>query len=304
MKLRHAALTVVAILVLVFGAVLPELSAQQDFDAVEITTIEVADGVYMLMGSGGNIGLSVGDDGAFVVDDQFAPLTDKIRAAIAAVTDAEVEFVVNTHWHGDHTGGNEAFGSAGAMIVAHDNVRRQMNPQQFGEVMGNSEQAPAAALPVVTFSDEVTFYWNDEKIHVEHVRHAHTDGDSIIWFAGANVVHMGDNFFNGFYPYIDVDSGGSIDGMLTTARHVLAQIDSDTKIIPGHGALAGAEDLRRFRDVLIVARDRVGAMINDGMSLEEVIAALPMSDHDEAWGGGFMSPDRFLTVVYRGIAGE
>ncbi len=304
MKLRRAALVVATTFILAVGAVIPDLFAQQDFDAVEIDTIEVADGVYMLMGAGGNIGLSVGDDGAFVVDDQFAPLTDKIRAAIAAVTDAEVKFVVNTHWHGDHTGGNEAFGSAGAMIVAHDNVRKRMNPEQFGEVMGSTEQAPPAALPVVTFSDEVTFYWNDEKIQVEHVRHAHTDGDALIWFTGANVVHMGDNFFNGVYPYIDVDSGGNVDGMLASARQVLARIDSDTKIIPGHGALAGAEELRRFRDVLTLARDRVGAMINDGMSLEEVIAALPMSDHDEAWGGGFMSPDRFLTVVYRSIAGE
>jgi cyclase len=136
------------------------------------------------------------------------------------------------------------------------------------------------------------------------VKHAHTDGDSLIWFTGANVVHMGDNFFNATYPYIDVDSGGNVDGMIASAQHVLARIDSDTKIIPGHGVLGGAEDLRRFRDVLILARDRVGTMINDGMSLDEIIAALPMSDHDETWGGGFMSPDRFLTVVYRGLADE
>ena len=303
MRFRQAAVTAATIcaFTLVVG---PDLSAQQDFDAVQIDTIEVADGIYMLMGAGGNIGLSVGDDGAFVVDDQFAPLTDKIRAAISTVTSEEVKFVVNTHWHGDHTGGNEAFGTAGAMIVAHDNVRKRMNPQQFGEVMGNSEQAPDAALPVVTFSDEVTFYWNDEEIQVQHVKHAHTDGDSLIWFTGANVVHMGDNFFNATYPYIDVDSGGNVDGMIASAQHVLARIDSDTKIIPGHGVLGGAEDLRRFRDVLILARDRVGTMINDGMSLEEVIAALPMSDYDETWGGGFMSPDRFLTVVYRGLADE
>lgn len=303
MKLRQAAFTTATVCAFTI-ALAPNLSAQQDFDAVQINTIEVVDGVYMLMGAGGNIGLSVGADGAFVVDDQFAPLTDKIRAAIAAVTSAEVKFVVNTHWHGDHTGGNEAFGTAGAMIVAHDNVRKRMNPQQFGEVMGSSEQAPDAALPVVTFSDEVTFYWNDERIQVQHVKHAHTDGDSIIWFTGANVVHMGDNFFNGTYPYIDVDSGGNVDGMIASAQHVLALIDSDTKIIPGHGPLGAAEDLRRFRDVLVLARDRVGTMINDGMSLDEIIAAAPMSDYDAAYGGGFMSPDRFLTVVYRGLAGE
>ena len=304
MKFCQAALAAAITAVLTLTLAAWDLSAQQDFDGVKIDTIEVSDGVYMLMGAGGNIGLSVGDDGAFLVDDQFAPLTDKIRAAISAVTDRDVKFVVNTHWHGDHTGGNEAFGTAGTLIVAHDNVRRRMNPHQFGEVMGRSEQAPAAALPVVTFSDEVTFYWNDEKIQVEHVRQAHTDGDALIWFADANVVHMGDNFFNGSYPYIDVDSGGNVDGMLASARHVLARINSDTKIIPGHGALGDADDLRRFRDVLTLARDRVGAMVNDGRTLDEIITALPMSDYDDAWGGGFMSPDRFLTVVYRSIARE
>ncbi len=302
MKLRHAVVAVA--IAFAFGSVATELSAQQDFSAVEIETIEVADGVYMLMGAGGNIGLSVGEDGAFVIDDQFAPLNEKIRAAIAAVSDTDVKFVVNTHWHGDHTGGNEAFGGGGAMIVAHDNVRKRMNPAQFGEVMGSSEQAPAAALPVVTFSSTATFYWNAETIRVEHVRRAHTDGDSIVWFKDANVVHMGDNFFNERYPYIDVDSGGHVDGMIATARRVLARIDSDTKIIPGHGTLATGADLRKFRDVVVMARDRVGTMINDGMSLEEIIAARPMAEYDDTWGGGFMSPDRFLTVVYRGLAGE
>ncbi len=304
MKLRHAAAIVAMAFAFTLAPFATELSAQQDFSAVEIETIEVADGVYMLMGAGGNIGLSVGEDGAFVIDDQFAPLNEKIRAAISAVSDTDVKFVVNTHWHGDHTGGNEAFGGGGAMIVAHDNVRKRMNPAQFGEVMGSSEQAPEAALPVVTFSYTATFYWNDETIHVEHVKRAHTDGDAIIWFKDANVLHMGDNFFNERYPYIDVDSGGHVDGMIATAQHVLARIDSDTKIIPGHGTLATGADLRRFRDVVVTARDRVGTMINDGMSLEEIIEARPMAEYDDTWGGGFMSPDRFLTVVYRGLAGE
>ena len=183
------------------------LAAQRDFSGVEIRTIPVADGVYMLMGSGGNIGLSVGEDGPFVVDDQFAGLTEKILAAIAAVSDGSVRFVLNTHWHGDHTGGNENLGKAGAMIVAHENVRKRMNPDEFLEVMERSQQAPPDALPVVTFSDAVTFYWNGEEIRAFHVEHAHTDGDAIIHFVNANVIHMGDTFFNGIFPFIDFASG-------------------------------------------------------------------------------------------------
>jgi len=192
-----------------------DLRAQEpDWDSIEIRTIQVAEGLYMLMGRGGNIGLSVGEDGAFLVDDQYAPLTDKILAAIAAVTSEPVKFVLNTHWHGDHTGGNENLGQAGAMIVAHDNVRRRMNPEQVRDLVGRSDQAPADALPVVTFSDEITFHWNDERLHTFHVAHAHTDGDAIIWFANANAVHMGDTFFRGRYPFVDVESGGAIQGVI------------------------------------------------------------------------------------------
>ncbi|MCH7716005.1 MAG: MBL fold metallo-hydrolase [Gemmatimonadetes bacterium] len=274
-------------------------TAQRDFSSVEIETIQVADGVYMLVGSGGNIGLSIGEDGPFVVDDQFAPLTEKIQAAIAAVTSGAVRFVLNTHWHGDHTGGNENFGKAGAMIIAHENVRKRLNPAEFRDLMGRSQQAPPDALPVVTFTDAVNFYWNGENIRVFHVEHAHTDGDAIVHFTNANVVHMGDTFFKGRYPFIDVDSGGGIDGMIAAADHVLSMVDSDTKIIPGHGTLATPDDLRDYRNMLITVRDRVRTMLNDGMSVDEVVAAKPTNDLDATWGS---DPTRFVTLTARSLS--
>ncbi len=270
----------------------------------EITTVQVTDGIYMLVGPGGNVGVSVGDDGAFVIDDKFAPLTEKILAAIAAVTDQPVKFVVNTHWHGDHTGGNENLGKAGAMIVAHENVRARMNPEEFRDIVGNSNQAPPDALPVVTFTDAVNFYWNGDKIHVFHTEPGHTDGDSIVMFTEANVVHMGDNYFAGLYPFIDVDSGGSINGMIAAAATVLAHTDEATKIIPGHGDLSDSAGLSAYHDMLVTARERVQSMIDDGKSEDEVVAADPFAELHSDWGwpeGGFIDNERFMRLVYRGL---
>ncbi len=261
------------------------LVAQRDFSGVEIRTIPVADGVYMLMGAGGNIGLSVGEDGPFVVDDQFAGLTEKIVAAIAAVSDGPVRFVLNTHWHGDHTGGNENLGKAGAMIVAHENVRKRMNPEEFHEVMERSQQAPPDALPVVTFTDAVTFHWNGEEIRAFHVEHAHTDGDAIIHFVNANVIHMGDTFFNGIFPFIDFASGGAIDGLIHAADRVLSMVNSNTRIIPGHGPLAKQDALLEYRNMLMTVRDRIRTMLNDGMSVDEIVAADPASSFADSWTG-------------------
>lgn len=275
--------------------------AQDDMRDVQIRTVAVTDGVYMLMGRGGNIGLSVGDDGAFVIDDQYAPLTEKIKAAIAAVTDHEVRFVVNTHWHGDHTGGNENFGEAGAIIVAHENVRKRLNPAEFREVMGRTEQQPPAALPLITFTDALTFHWNGDDIEVFHVEPAHTDGDAVIRFADANVLHMGDLYFNGRYPFIDVESGGTIYGVIAAAERVLRLVDSGTKIIPGHGELSDPAGLRAYRDMLLAVRDRVQEMINEGRTEDEVVAARPTRDFDATWSTGSMEPERFVRLVYQGM---
>ena len=279
----------------VAGVMSVPLAAQQrDFSAVEIEALRVADGVYMLTGSGGNIGLSIGEDGPFVIDDQFAPLTEKIQAAIAELTSGAVRFVLNTHWHGDHTGGNENFGEAGAMIVAHENVRKRMNPEEFREVMGNTNQAPPDALPVVTFSDAVNMYWNGENIHVFHVAPAHTDGDAIVHFVNANVFHMGDTFFRGRYPFIDVNSGGNVNGVIHAADRVLSLVDSNTKIIPGHGPLSTPEDLQAYRNMLITVRDRVRVLVNEGRSADEIVAAAPTADLNATWGS---NPDGFVRNV-------
>lgn len=271
---------------------------QQQWDTVEIRTVPVSNGVYMLMGRGGNIGLSVGADGAFLVDDQYAPLTDKILAAIDSVTDEPVRFVINTHWHWDHTGGNENLGRAGAIIVAHENVRARMSTEQFIEAFNRrSDPSPPGALPVVTFTEAVTFHWNGDEIHVFHVHPAHTDGDAIIHFRRANVIHMGDTFFNRRYPFIDVSSGGNVHGVIAAADRVLALADRDTKIIPGHGPLATVADLTAYRDMLITVRNRLARLIAEGKSREEAIAAKPTADFDATWGGS-MAPDVWVGIVY------
>jgi len=272
---------------------------QQDFSQVEIRSIDLGNGVYMLMGSGGNLGLSVGDDGAFLVDDQFAPLTEKIQAAVAKVSSDPVRWVLNTHWHGDHTGGNENMGKAGAFIVAHENVRRRLNPAEFRDLIGNSQQAPAAALPVITFDEGLTFHWNGETIEVFHSAPAHTDGDAIVVFTRANVIHMGDTFFNGRYPFIDLASGGDLAGMIGAAERVLDRLTPGTRIIPGHGEVAGREELQAFHDMLVTVRDRVSQLIAQGMSEDQVVTAAPTKDLDATWG---QNAERFVRAVYQSVS--
>lgn len=274
---------------------------QRDFSQVEIETNSLGDDLYMLVGSGGNIGLSVGPDGAFVIDDQFAPLTDKILAAIGALTSEPVRWVLNTHWHGDHTGGNENLGEAGAMIVAHQNVYRRMNPGAFSDLVGRSEQAAAKALPVVTFDQSVQFHWNGHDIMVTHVSNAHTDGDAIVHFADANVFHMGDTFFVGRFPFVDVNSGGGIDGVIAAANFVLKRADDDTRIIPGHGPLATPDDLRGYRDALETVRMRVASLVAAGRTEDQVVAASPAADLEADWGD---NSEGFVRAVYQSLSGR
>jgi cyclase len=282
--------------------VAPVAGAQQDFSQVKVTVTPVAGGIYMLQGAGGNIGLSVGQDNAFVIDDEYAPLTARIKAAIATVTPKPVRFVVNTHWHGDHTGGNENMANDGAIIVAQENVRRRMSTDQFNEVFKSKTPAsPAAALPVITFTDGIDFYVNGDSVKVTHLKNAHTDGDVIIQFRGANVIHAGDTYFNGIYPFIDMSSGGSLAGIIAAADHILSISNDQTKIIPGHGALGDRASLKEYRRVMVAVRDRVNKLIAQKKTLPQIIAAKPLADFESTWGAGFMKTDQFLAIVYASL---
>jgi glyoxylase-like metal-dependent hydrolase (beta-lactamase superfamily II) len=280
-------------------------AASQDADRfknTQIRTIPVRDGIWMLVGEGGNIGVSAGEDGVFLIDDQFAPLTERIKAAIAKLSDKPIRFLINTHWHGDHTGGNENLGKEGVVIVAHDNVYKRMSQENFSKVFNRTTPpAPKGALPVISFSDTVTFHLNGQDIRALHQKNAHTDGDSVLHFVGADVIHTGDLWFNGLYPFIDVESGGSVDGYIRALGEVLALAGPDTKIIPGHGPLGDKQALRGFLGMLKDARGRVQKLIDEGRTLEEVQALKPLADYDETWGNGFLKPDDFLGILYNGL---
>jgi glyoxylase-like metal-dependent hydrolase (beta-lactamase superfamily II) len=278
---------------------------QQDFSKVQIKTEKIADNLYVLFGDGGNIGLSVGPDGAFLIDDQYAPLTDKILAAVKAVSPQPVRYVVNTHWHGDHSGGNENLGKAGALIVAHDNVRRRMSTEQFIAAFNSKvPPSPKQALPVITFPDEITLHLNGDEVHAVHVPPAHTDGDAIVHFRKGNVIHMGDLYFTGMYPFIDLSSGGSVDGMIGAAERALKMADARTRIIPGHGPMGDQADLRAYHNMLVTVHDRIRPMVKAGRSLAEVRAAAPTKDLDDKWGKGFLNPAQFIEIVFRSYGGK
>lgn len=267
--------------------------AQGRFDAVEITVERVNDNIYMLTGAGGNIGISAGDDGVFMIDDQFAPLSNKIKTAIQTISDKPIKFLVNTHFHGDHTGGNANFAKSGAMIVAHDNVRKRL-----------SENKDTAALPVITFSDDATFYMNNNDIFITHVHHAHTDGDALVYFAQSNVLHTGDTFFNGRFPYIDLNRGGSIDGDIAAAKKGLMLINADTKVIPGHGRLATRADYQKYHDMLIGIRKNVQQAINEGKTEKEVAEMESLSSQfltDAATEKDFISGPKMRSTVYKSL---
>jgi glyoxylase-like metal-dependent hydrolase (beta-lactamase superfamily II) len=272
------------------------------FEDVTIETTHVGGQVYMLKGAGGNIGVSVGDDGVALVDDQYAPLTERILAAIGELSEKPVSFVINTHWHGDHVGGNETLGGMGAVIVAHDNVRERMSTDQFMEKFNREVPArPPAALPVVTFNDRATIHFNGEAISAHHTAHAHTDGDSIIHFPVSNVIHMGDNFFAGTYPFIDVGSGGSLQGMIAAVQTGLGLCRSDTRVIPGHGPLTDCADLESYGQMLADSGARIQELIDAGHSLDEIKARRPNAETDEKLGHGFIDPDAFIEAVYQSL---
>lgn len=277
---------------------LPAAAQDRDFSKVEIKATKVAGNVYMLEGAGGNIGVSVGKDGLLIVDDQFAPLADKIRAALKGLSSADLAFILNTHWHGDHTGGNEAFGREGT-IIAHENVRKRLSTEQV--VLGEKTPAsPPGALPVITFDQSISVHFNGEEIKVIHYPHGHTDGDSIIFFTGSNVVHMGDDFFLGRFPFVDLASGGSVQGLIHNVETALGQIPDDAKIIPGHGALATKADLKAFLGMLKETTGIVQQRIAAGKDLK-AIQAEGLPEKWKEWGSGFVKNDFWLQTVYESL---
>ncbi|HEX8907104.1 MAG TPA: MBL fold metallo-hydrolase [Longimicrobiaceae bacterium] len=278
-------------------------AAQNIPDTVRVRSQPVAGRVHVLMGRGGNIGVLAGPDGVILVDDEYAPLTGRIQAAVAAIDPGPIRFLVNTHWHGDHTGGNENFGKAGVVILAHDNVRMRMSTEQFIERINQRvPPSPPAALPIITFGQDVTFHLDGEETHAFHVAPAHTDGDVVVHFRTSNVIHAGDVYFNGIYPFVDLSSGGSVEGTIAAADRMLALANDRTRIIPGHGAVSGVAELRAYRDMLATSRDRVRAAIARGQTLEQLKAAHPLADLDAVWGKGFISPDAWLDTLYKELS--
>lgn len=285
------------------GSVLAPAATAQNWDAVEVRSEPVNGNIYVLFGAGGNIGVSVGDDGVFIVDDQFAPLTEKIKTAIAGLSDKPIRFAINTHYHGDHTGGNENLGRDGTVIVAHDNVRIRMAAGTAIKAFNNTTPPQEGfALPVLTFNDQAALHLNGEQTRLHHVSNAHTDGDSVVHFEGSNVIHMGDTFFHERFPFIDVENGGSVDGVIAAADKVLAIADDATRIIPGHGPVTDREGLTQYRDMLATVRARVAEMKAGGSSLEEVQAAGVIDDYLDDYGaGGGNWPAMFVSFVYNSV---
>jgi len=302
--LRLASL--LSLLLLPAPRLLAALPSMADPAKVTLKTSPVTGNISLIEGAngfaGGNVAVSTGSDGLFIIDDELQPMTPKLTAALTALAPkAKVRFVVNTHWHGDHTGGNAGMAATGAVIVAHENVRKRLSVEQVMKFMGESHTIPPAppqALPVVTFADDVTLYLNGDEVHVMHVDPAHTDGDAIVHFKKANVVHTGDTFVAG-YPIVDVASGGRFEGFIAAADRTLSLCDDTTKIIPGHGPIMTKAELTAWRDMLVTLRDRLNKMIAQKKTLEQIKAAKPTAEFDARWGQGMINGDVLIESAYQ-----
>ncbi len=286
----------------VLGAGVMALVSPVQADEVKIIPTQITKQIYMLAGQGGNIGLFIGEDGTFLIDDQFAPLTEKILAAIKSVGGDSPKFLINTHYHGDHTGGNETLGKSGTLIFSHDNVRERLSTGSFLEAFNAKHAAlDKEGLPVVTFSEDISFHLNGDSVQAIHTPHAHTDGDSFIYFRKANVIHAGDILFNGFYPFIDVHHGGSLRGMIKAVDQILALADDNTKIIAGHGPMANKAQLANYRQMLETAHGRLKKLKAAGKTAQEAAATNPLADLEAIWGDGHFTGDRWIEVIYSGV---
>lgn len=263
--------------------------AQDRFANVKMTSQKLDGSVYMMQGSGGNIGVSAGEDGILIVDDQYAPLAERIADALKAINPGDIKYVINTHYHGDHTGSNSWLKeNRGSTVFAHDNVRIRL---------ADKEDADQASLPVVTYAQGVKFHFNGETIHVVHLEQGHTDGDSVVWFENANVMHTGDLFFKDWFPYIDLGAGGSVQGYIQSVEQILGMIKDDTKIIPGHGSVANKQELQKFVDMIKETSAFVLAEKAKGKSVEQVIEA-GLDEKWKSWSWRFITEERWIKTLY------
>lgn len=277
-------------------------SAQRDWSKVEVKNNPVKGNISFLTGSGGNIGVLHGPEGIMIIDDQFAPLSDKISETISDFADGDLKYVLNTHYHGDHTGGNENFKNVGATIVGHDNVRSRMQIDFSDDVLKREVKAKTEGFwPGITFSSDMTFHFNDEEVQLIYVADAHTDGDALVHFKTSNVIHAGDAFVRYGYPFIDVGGGGSIDGMIDAQKKILEISNEDTKIIPGHGVLATTKDVKELLTMLEETKEIIVTAKNGGKALEDLIAEKPFADYHDRWNGNFISSDLFVQLIYESL---
>lgn len=290
--------------IILFCAAAQLVQAQQiDYSKVEIKATKISGNVYMLEGAGGNIGVSVGEDGILIVDDQFAPLADKIKAALKQLGEGKLKFVLNTHWHGDHTGGNPVFGPD-APIIAHDNVRKRMSTEQRSEFFKQTTPAsPKEALPVITFNQSLSVHFNGEEIRVIHFPQGHTDGDSVIFFTNSNVVHMGDDFFANRFPFVDLESGGSVQGLIKNIGEIMAKLPADVKLIPGHGPISTLDDMKAYHRMLVTTTDIVQQKMKAKKSLDQ-IKKEGLPEEWKSWGTGFIKTDLWLEIIYKSYSAK
>ncbi len=275
-----------------------ELHAQRDYSKVVIKEEQIVENIYMLTGSGGNMMLITGDEATILVDDQFAPLAEKIESKVKELSISDLKYVLNTHWHGDHTGGNEYLGNQGKIIVAHENVRERLSTDQLMKAFSREVKAkPKGAWPQITFNDKMSLYVNDIQVELIHVHHAHTDGDSFVYLPEANVLHMGDCFLNGRFPFIDLGSGGSVKGAIEATEAALMLVDKKTKIIPGHGSIASLNDLKQYNYMLRTIYDRVMQSIKAGDSLE-TLKSKNLTFGFESYDGGFIGAEKFIDTIW------